>query len=75
MLLKNSALEPEVDELIAMFQKAGVDIKRLPNDPKTIIANPPEQKNFRLNTEVFVKGDHNEAVSYAVLGLVVWKKD
>ncbi|GIW63671.1 MAG: UDP-N-acetylglucosamine 1-carboxyvinyltransferase 1 [Patescibacteria group bacterium] len=75
VVIENSALEPEVDELIAALQQAGVDIKRSENNPSTIETNPANKsKGLKLNSDIFIKGDHNEAVSYAVLGLITGKR-
>jgi len=63
-VLKNAALEPEVDDLIALLNKMGAKIKRV--EPKTIIIKGV--KKFK-GTEHVVMSDRNEAVTFACVAL------
>ncbi len=70
VVLEGTALEPEIDDLVKVFRSAGVEIERSEKNPSTIhIRNA--QKNFRTSSKITLSGDRNEAVSYAVLGVLL----
>ncbi len=73
VVLEGTALEPEIDDLIKVFASSGVWIKRSKEDPTRIhISNA--QKKFKTNLKIVLSGDRNEAVSYAVLGVLLGEK-
>lgn len=62
----NTALEPEIDDLIAMLNSMGAKIKRDPGNPKTIyIKGVP----FLNGTQHQVIADRNETVTFACAAL------
>ena len=63
-VLTNAALEPEVDDLIALLNKMGAKIKRV--EPRTIVIKG--RKTFR-GVEHVVIPDRNEAVTFACAAL------
>lgn len=63
--LKNAALEPEVDDLIEFLNKMGADIKRLPG--RVIKIKGVKELKPVIHQ---VMPDRNEAVSYAIAGVV-----
>lgn len=64
-ILKNAALEPEVDDLISLLNQMGAQIRRRPG--RVIEINGVSQ----LEPTIFkIMPDRNEAVSYAVAALV-----
>lgn len=64
--IRNSALEPEIDDLIDMLNSMGAKIKREESDPKIIcIKGVP----FLNGTEHQVIADRNEAVTFACAAL------
>ncbi len=67
VIIENSALEPEVDELIQFLNQAGANIKRKGGD----ILIQKGEGDFEFKGEFSVGGDRNEAVTFAVLGLVL----
>jgi UDP-N-acetylglucosamine 1-carboxyvinyltransferase len=65
-VIRNAALEPEIDDLIGMLNDMGAKIKRDPEDPKTIyIKGVP----FLNGTEHQIIGDRNETVTFACAAL------
>lgn len=65
-VIGNSAIEPEIDDLICMLNSMGAQIKRDPADPKTIIINGVPSLH---GTEHQVIADRNEAVTFACAAL------
>ncbi len=63
-ILKNTALEPEVDELIALLNKMGARIKRAA--PRTIVI---EGVNKLHGTTFVIGPDRNEIVTFAIAGI------
>lgn len=64
IVLNNSALEPEIDELILFLNEAGANIQRV--ERQIIIKGVPklvQKKPF------FITFDRNEAVTFAILGI------
>ncbi|MEK7622722.1 MAG: UDP-N-acetylglucosamine 1-carboxyvinyltransferase [Patescibacteria group bacterium] len=64
-ILKNCALEPEVDDLIAFLTQMGAKITR--QAPRTIIINGVKDLG---SASYSVMPDRNEAVSYAIAALI-----
>ena len=61
----NAALEPEIDDLIAFFNEAGAQIKRVGTSLTiTGVTSLTQKKPFTIVS------DRNEAVTFAVLGLI-----
>jgi len=63
--IENAALEPEIDDLIAFLNEGGAQIKR--EGTAIVVTGVKElvqKKPYRIMT------DRNEAVTYAVLGLI-----
>ncbi len=58
-----AALEPEVDDLIALLKKMGAQIKRKEEDPRQIVVEGVEKLSGAKHR---VLPDRNEAVTYAV---------
>ncbi|MEA2020191.1 MAG: UDP-N-acetylglucosamine 1-carboxyvinyltransferase, partial [Patescibacteria group bacterium] len=58
-----AALEPEVDDLIALLRKMGANINRKEDDPRQVIIEGVESLNGAKHS---VLPDRNEAVTYAV---------
>ncbi len=69
VVIDNAAQEPEVDELIELLNQAGAKIVR--GGRKIEISRGEEL--FALEKPFSVGGDRNEAVTFAVLGLVLGK--
>lgn len=65
-VLKNSAQEPEIDDLIIMLNSMGAKIKRDPQNPKTIIIQGVDSLS---GTEHQVIPDRNEVVTFACAAL------
>jgi UDP-N-acetylglucosamine 1-carboxyvinyltransferase len=63
--LRNAALEPEIDDLIEFLNKMGADIKREPS--RVIKINGVNNLKPVIHQ---VMPDRNEAVSYAIAGVV-----
>ncbi|MEK9178840.1 MAG: UDP-N-acetylglucosamine 1-carboxyvinyltransferase, partial [Patescibacteria group bacterium] len=59
--IKNAALEPEIDDMIEFFNKAGAEIVRQGNN---IVVNGVSEL---LGVDMTVQFDRNEAVSYIIL--------
>lgn len=64
-VLRNCALEPEVDDLIAFLTQMGAKIAR--QEPRTIIINGVKDLG---SASYSVMPDRNEAVSYAISALI-----
>lgn len=64
VILNNTALEPEVDDLINFFNQAGADIRR---DGSTITIVGVEK--LAIDHPYYVMSDRVEAMTYAVLGI------
>jgi len=64
--LNNTALEPEIDDLIIMLNKMGAKIKRNPKKPKQIIIKGVKKLK---GTHHQVISDRNEAVTFACAAL------
>lgn len=64
-LLRNAALEPEIDDLIAFLNQMGAKIKRLPNR-RILIQGGKKLKG----TSFEVMPDRNEAVTFACAALI-----
>ena len=64
--LKNAALEPEIDDLIAMLNSMGAKITRQINEPSTIDIDGVSKLN---GTSHQVISDRNEAVTFACAAL------
>ena len=64
--LKNTALEPEIDDLIIMLNSMGANIKRNPKNPKQITISGVKKLN---GTRHQVISDRNEAVTFACAAL------
>jgi len=65
-VIKNAAIEPEIDDLIDMLNSMGAKITRDPQDPKTIII---QGVNSLHGVEHQVIADRNEAVTFACAAL------
>lgn len=65
-IIKNSAIEPEIDDLISMLNSMGADIRRDPSNSKTIIINGATSLH---GTEHQVIADRNESVTFACAAL------
>ena len=65
-VLENTALEPEIDDLISMLNSMGAKIKRSIDNPKTIIIDGVSTLH---GTEHQVISDRNEAITFACAAL------
>jgi len=65
-IIENTALEPEIDDLILMLNSMGAKIKRSPENPKTIIIDGVSKLN---GTSHQVISDRNEAITFACAAL------
>lgn len=65
-VLENTALEPEIDDLILMLNSMGAKIERCPKNPKTIIIDGVPHLN---GTSHQVISDRNEAITFACAAL------
>jgi UDP-N-acetylglucosamine 1-carboxyvinyltransferase len=65
-IIKNAALEPEIDDLIEMLTSMGARIVRNPKDPKTIYIEGVGNLN---GTRHEVIADRNETVTFACAAL------
>lgn len=65
-IIKNSAIEPEIDDLIDMLNDMGAKIKRDPQNPKTIIIQGVKELH---GTEHQVIADRNESVTFGCAAL------
>lgn len=65
-ILNNTALEPEIDDLIDLLNSMGARIKRQTNNPKTIIINGVHSLHA---AEHQIIADRNEAVTFACAAL------
>lgn len=65
-VLRNAAIEPEIDDLIEMLNDMGAKIKRDPKNPKTIYIQGVEKLH---GTEHQIIGDRNESVTFACAAL------
>ncbi len=63
-VIKNAALEPEIDDLIDFLNQGGANIKRQINDIIVIGVNKLIQK-----TPFKISSDRNEAITYVVMSL------
>ena len=66
-VLENTALEPEIDDLISMLNSMGAKIRRSKDFPKTIIIDGVPSLN---GTSHQVISDRNEAITFACAALV-----
>lgn len=65
-VIRNAALEPEIDDLIDMLNSMGAKISRDPNDPKTIKIKGVA---FLNGTDHQVIADRNETITFACAAL------
>jgi len=65
-VLRNAAIEPEIDDLIEMLNDMGAKIKRDPKNPKTIYIQGVDKLH---GTEHQIIGDRNESVTFACAAL------
>lgn len=65
-IIRNSAIEPEIDDLIDMLNSMGAKIKRDENNPKTIYIKGVTELS---GTEHQIIGDRNETVTFACAAL------
>lgn len=65
-IFENAALEPEIDDLIALLNSMGAKIKRDPKNLKTIIVNGVKKLH---GTSHQVIADRNETVTFACAAL------
>ncbi len=65
-VLQNTAIEPEVNDLIEMLNSMGADIKRDENNQKTIIINGVEKLH---GTTHQIISDRNEAITFMCAAL------
>ncbi len=63
-VLKNSAQEPEIDELIAFLNSMGADVKR--TEERTIVINGVKKLH---GTKFRIGGDRNEVVTFAIAAI------
>jgi UDP-N-acetylglucosamine 1-carboxyvinyltransferase len=66
-ILKNSSLEPEIDDLIIMLNSMGAKVERDCQNPKTIIINGVDSLS---GTTHQVIADRNETVTFACAALL-----
>ena len=65
-ILRNSALEPEIDDLISMLNAMGAKINRLNNDPSVIVIQGVNSLN---GVQHQVIADRNETITFACAAL------
>jgi UDP-N-acetylglucosamine 1-carboxyvinyltransferase len=65
-IFENTALEPEIDDLISMLNSMGAKIRRSPDKPKTIIIDGVSTLH---GTNHQVISDRNEAITFACAAL------
>ncbi len=65
-ILENTALEPEIDDLILFLQKMGADIQRLPKNPSFIKIKGVKKLKGATHSVI---PDRNEAVTFACAAL------
>lgn len=65
-ILENAAQEPEIDDLIDMLNSMGAQIKRLPENPGTIVINGVP---WLHGTNHQVISDRNETITFACAAL------
>lgn len=65
VIIENAALEPEIDDLISFFNEAGAQIVR---NGTTISITGVEE--LTQNKPYTILSDRNEAVTFAILGLI-----
>ncbi|OGK62330.1 hypothetical protein A2334_02085 [Candidatus Roizmanbacteria bacterium RIFOXYB2_FULL_38_10] len=65
ILIRNAALEPEIDDLIQFLNEGGANITRIGEDIKVVGVDELRQKR-----PYTIVSDRNEAVTYAVLGII-----
>lgn len=65
-IFENTAIEPEIDDLITMLNSMGADISRDPSNPKTIIVNGVPKLHGTVHQVI---SDRNEAVTFICAAL------